>query len=608
MARLTRTQKYAELRGKINQDREQSVATDELSKYAERLKTIENNVLHTPVEEVKEELKAEPVKEEIGDIEISMPSLEPLNIEEPAKEETVSEEEKIRSVEEMIEEMVSGVEKSIRDIKPAEEKIEEKLEEIVNDEAIFSSTIKEEEKEEKEDDLDVFLNTISLDLAKDDVETQEEHTADLDDIFAIFNKVEDKKEETQDDIFSSVEPVKAVEDEIEYEAPAEPVKEENEIVYEAPQEEDIVSQETAENSDVTVEEESDAAAEDVQEAEFTSEEAAENQEEVFEPAEEASESVVEPEETAKESVSAEETAEPVNEETVEENPEDLVKEETVTEEAVKEEEIQETEPAADTEETVKEEVSEPAEDKAEFEPETDNKGIYNEEIDIKLDDIISSIKNNLIEDEADKEEVLEATQENMINDILKEVNEYNQQNQRTDIEDLTSSIIEEVRHPENTPETDKEDEDKDFTDTVTLEIDKVLKEISSMKDTVENKLDDVVIEEVGSLDTTSIEEKLVRQAEYEAENRDVNKGEPVIIKNISETLQMEPSVDSNVLQDTKAFDISATNEIVEEDDEEEENDGAGKVLNIILGILIVVLIAVLAVIVYYILVARGIIG
>ena len=55
MARLTRTQKYAELRGKINQDREQSVATDELSKYAERLKTIENNVLHTPVEEVKEE-------------------------------------------------------------------------------------------------------------------------------------------------------------------------------------------------------------------------------------------------------------------------------------------------------------------------------------------------------------------------------------------------------------------------------------------------------------------------------------------------------------------------------------------------------------------------
>lgn len=591
MARLTRTQKYAELRGKINQDREQSVATDELSKYAERLKTIENNVLHTPVEEVKEELKAEPVKEEIGDIEISMPSLEPLNIEEPVKEETVSEEEKIRSVEEMIEEMVSGVEKSIRDIKPAEEKIEEKLEEIVNDEAIFSSTIKEEEKEEKEDDLDVFLNTISLDLAKDDVETQEEHTADLDDIFAIFNKVEEKKEETQDDIFSSIEPVKAVEDEIEYEAPAEPVKEENEIVYEAPQEEITVSQETAENSDVTVEEESDATAEDVQEAEFTSEEAAENQEEVFEPAEEASESVVEPEET------------------VEENPEDLVKEEeTVTEEAVKEEENQEAEPAADTEETVKEEVSEPAEDKAEFEPETDNKGIYNEEIDIKLDDIISSIKNNLIEDEADKEEVLEATQENMINDILKEVNEYNQQNQRTDIENLTSSIIEEVRHPENTPETDKEDEDKDFTDTVTLEIDKVLKEISSMKDTVENKLDDVVIEEVGSLDTTSIEEKLVRQAEYEAENRDVNKGEPVIIKNISETLQMEPSVDSNVLQDTKAFDISATNEIVEEDDEEEENDGAGKVLNIILGILIVVLIAVLAVIVYYILVARGIIG
>ena len=136
------------------------------------------------------------------------------------------------------------------------------------------------------------------------------------------------------------------------------------------------------------------------------EEAAENQEEVFEPAEEVSESVVEPEETVEESVITEETAEPVNEETVEENPEDLVKEEeTVTEEAVKEEEIQEAEPAADTEEAVKEEVSEPAEDKAEFEPETDNKGIYNEEIDIKLDDKdntflqnIAKLKKNIVSD------------------------------------------------------------------------------------------------------------------------------------------------------------------------------------------------------------------
>ena len=40
MARLTRTQKYAELRGKINQDRESSVSTNDLAKFADKLKTI----------------------------------------------------------------------------------------------------------------------------------------------------------------------------------------------------------------------------------------------------------------------------------------------------------------------------------------------------------------------------------------------------------------------------------------------------------------------------------------------------------------------------------------------------------------------------------------
>ena len=98
----------------------------------------------------------------------------------------------------------------------------------------------------------------------------------------------------------------------------------------------------------------------------------------------------------------------------------------------------------------------------------------------------------------------------------------------------------------------------------------------------------------------------MQEAQIDAEENTVE-GEPIIIKNISETLSMEPSVVSNVLQDTKAFDISSTNEY-DEDEYVDDNDGAGKVLNIILGVLIVVLILVLAVIVYYILVARGIIG
>ena len=63
MARLTRTQKYAELRGKINQDRESSVSTNDLAKFADKLKTIEEtatlNLDNNTRIEVEEKLKVE---------------------------------------------------------------------------------------------------------------------------------------------------------------------------------------------------------------------------------------------------------------------------------------------------------------------------------------------------------------------------------------------------------------------------------------------------------------------------------------------------------------------------------------------------------------------
>ena len=53
MARLTRTQKYAELRGKINQDRELSVSTNDLEKFADKLRNIEETAVQNIENEVK---------------------------------------------------------------------------------------------------------------------------------------------------------------------------------------------------------------------------------------------------------------------------------------------------------------------------------------------------------------------------------------------------------------------------------------------------------------------------------------------------------------------------------------------------------------------------
>ena len=610
MARLTRTQKYAELRGKINQDRELSVSTNDLEKFADKLRNIEETAVQNIENEVKTIVEKETkVEKEVPSF--SVPSFQNLNIN--AKEDSKPAiEEKIKSVEEMIEEMVSGVEKSIREIKPEqkEETTEEPIFQMVKEEEPVEKEMVQEFPE-AEDDFGIFLKTMSEDLTENDVKPQVEDTAQLDDIFAIFNKVkeENKEEVKEEDIFASTTTEESIqedtsvveakqdneleklidedtEEKTEADAPVEDVEEK-----ENPQDEEVgedIAEETNEEEDKTTEEISEEQKDISQEENFVEESP------VQEIVEEEKEEEQTQEDIQESAQTEESTEENIQTEQVQETEVAVMETQDLEEDLVEEDSVSETPVEAKEEENL--EVSEDTEPVAEAEFETDTK---QQDVDVKIEDIISNIKNDI-----NAKEDLESTQENMIGDILKEVNEYNQSKDRQDISEITTSIIEEVRHPE--PSIEQNEEDKEFSDTVTLEIDKVLKEINLMNDTVDNRLDDVVVEEVAQEDTNSIDEKLLINNNNTVEDK-TDSGEPIIIKNISETLSMEPSIVSNVLQDTKAFDISSTNEY-EDDVYVDENDGAGKILNIILGVLIVVLIMVLAVIVYYILVARGIIG
>ena len=191
-----------------------------------------------------------------------------------------------------------------------------------------------------------------------------------------------------------------------------------------------------------------------------------------------------------------------------------------------------------------------------------------------------------------------------INDVLKEVDAYNRNEGRTTLDKLPDTIVDEVRHPQGLPKAEEEIKtDNDFSNTVTLEIEKVLNEIKNQGAQVEAPIDNTVVYKSAEFES----DEAFKNAEVKSEVNEhpvlaKTQEEPVIeIKNINETLS-NTFTDANVLDDTIPF-VLDKSEI-----EEEEEEAPSKVLNIILGILIFVLVAVLGVIVYYILVAKGIIG
>lgn len=201
----------------------------------------------------------------------------------------------------------------------------------------------------------------------------------------------------------------------------------------------------------------------------------------------------------------------------------------------------------------------------------------------------NSIKNIIdkVNDEISKEEEpidVSAINESLKNEIINEVEEYNRQEGNASIEDISNNIINEVVHGKE----DKEDtiqDDKEFSNTVSLSIDKVLQEVKES------------IKENNQEETKVFEQNLKDEL---ATNLDkpIEEGDDVV-----QILPMEETLKLDVVDDTIPF-----AGLQEEDDEEEVEDVTfSRAINIILIVLIVVLIAILAVIGYYLLYAGGII-
>ena len=220
---------------------------------------------------------------------------------------------------------------------------------------------------------------------------------------------------------------------------------------------------------------------------------------------------------------------------------------------------------------------------------------------------------------------VETHNNDFINKTLDEVNGYNKQTGKTTLEDLPNTLINDIRHNQKPAEQAPEISDDDFSNTVSLEIEKVLNEIKNQKMNEQQEVKPVVINEAELVDDikeapvqpTPVQEQVqqpviepvkeeVKQETFEHPVLTKTLEQPVVeIKNISETMNLSKTTE-DVVDDTIPFDADKVQEQV--DDEYEEDEAPSKVLNVILGILIFVLVVVLGIIVYYILVAKGIIG
>ena len=259
----------------------------------------------------------------------------------------------------------------------------------------------------------------------------------------------------------------------------------------------------------------------------------------------------------------------------------------------------------------------------------DNKEEIKPSVDEVVENVFEDVKDNSGEIISIKE------RESYLNQTFSDVDKYNSLNGENTINSTIDNLVDEVRHPgekpveeaeivdatENqepadntyawTPFTEKEldadaveapeMDDEEFSNTVSLEISKIMGEIANApKQEVEFeevKAEEEVSEPVEEVQT-EVQEETIQINETVPEEKPE---EVVEIKNISE-IDNEPEV-KDTMSTTIPFVVAAEDE--EEDVEEEEEDGSNTVLNVILIVLIVVLVAVLGLIVFYILKTKG---
>ena len=180
------------------------------------------------------------------------------------------------------------------------------------------------------------------------------------------------------------------------------------------------------------------------------------------------------------------------------------------------------------------------------------------------------------------------------------------------IDNLNSSV-EEIRKVNDTEETElldadviteKVDEqtngmnDDEFSSTVSLEITKIMEELSANTEEENIAIDDLN-KNIKAEDDEQQDNIVVEPIEVENQSVEEKTEDVVEIKNISEL--ENDSTPVNTMSTTIPFVVTDDNDSIEDDEE----NGSNTVLNVILIVLIVILVAVLGLIVFYILKTKG---
>ena len=255
----------------------------------------------------------------------------------------------------------------------------------------------------------------------------------------------------------------------------------------------------------------------------------------------------------------------------------------------------------------------------------------------KQEPVVENIPNQEAEllDELDIMHMEEPKQEEpakveYVNDTFEEVNTYNQQSGNDTIDQITNNLVDDIRHLEENEEPvfeEVEVSDEEFSNTVSMEINKVMEEVASattqldVKDILapteaEKTPNDFVadyfnngqeqlsktLNDLPKVEEISPQEQFTSELQKLVEIEEA-KEDIVEIKNIAD---LEDTHD--VISDTIPFVVNNDEDEEDEYYDEDEDDASNTVLNIILIVLIIILVAVLGLIVFYILKTKGILG
>lgn len=725
MARMTRTQKYAELRQQLANDREETIKNETLEKFEEKLKNFESQIK-------KEEEVIEPVKETsfMDDI----PTLEDLKIEEEKEEEKLDENfdflgsldnddidktindlinqkieildeeepqeiktsptlqdifKEANPVKEEIEDVVNVVpEANVGEVEPVKEDIEEKLSESLNI-----------TQEDKTNDVEIISNE-NIELpSKETIETNNEiidDNSETEEKLDVEEKLPEELNITQEDETNDAEIISNENVEL---PSKETIEENNEVLddnFKTEEKEDLqfepidiesileelkgpVDDENSGINEIVDEikigvnkELNDVENKEVQELESTNESESPKEEKLEEiveaidsnneelnddikPVEEAKEEVeeyVRKEEpynvvnddyislanklnTINEELNGQ--AQPVKEEeiveTVQQSSEETAtlkveetKDEELTQEASNIELIKPSTMLEELKSEVESHIQEKEENKEEEIADTDLDSLFADLEDLddnsKIEDAFKEIEVNQVEktsvedalkalsiDEDDSNKKLvdetkndELTIEPIKEDIVEAIEEVKEE-PIEDVQDIKEEInIEEATQEPTIEETKEEvvkENDELFTNTVSLQIDKVLNEMSV---------------NTASIDVADVISEVVKQEEVKPEEFAQKMADtishPVLAKVLEEDVveikSLDETLKNDVVDDTIPFDINEAKK--EEEIEYIEDEKPNKILNAILIFLIIVLVIILLVILYYVLYAKGIIG